>query len=69
MESKMHHCKLGQATLQPYWFYRQALYMNACFLISAFKRLVGEIPNIKTVQIVRMVKFIFFDSKIKHEKV
>lgn len=43
--------------------------MNAHFLIPVFKRLVGEIPNIKTVQIVRMVNFIFFDSKIKHEKV
>lgn len=43
--------------------------MNAYLLIPVFKRLGGEIPNIKIVQIVRTVNFIFFDSKIKNEKV
>lgn len=43
--------------------------MNAYFLIPVFIRLGGEIPNIKIVQIVRTVNFIFFDSKIKNEKV
>lgn len=67
MESALHQCNLEQVTLGKSTHSRfQALHMNTNFLIPVFKRwLVGDIPIIKIVQIVRMVNFIFFDHQIK----